>query len=115
MKRFHVHVHVSDLAKSVAFYSKLFATEPARTGSWKAWLDGYGTTHTDTLSQSVTLPTGCTNYQFNFYMHSEPSETSTTTNYDTLHTQPRTTPASVPPKPPTSSTPHATPRHHPRP
>lgn len=31
MKRFHVHVHVSDLAKSVAFYSKLFATEPART------------------------------------------------------------------------------------
>ena len=31
MKRFHVHVHVSDLARSVAFYSKLFATEPART------------------------------------------------------------------------------------
>lgn len=30
MKRFHVHVHVEDLAKSVAFYSKLFAAEPAR-------------------------------------------------------------------------------------
>jgi hypothetical protein len=30
MKRFHVHVHVDDLAKSVAFYSKLFAAEPAR-------------------------------------------------------------------------------------
>ncbi|AJC22592.1 ArsI/CadI family heavy metal resistance metalloenzyme [Pandoraea pulmonicola] len=30
MKRFHVHVHVDDLAASVAFYSKLFAAEPAR-------------------------------------------------------------------------------------
>lgn len=30
MKRFHVHVHVDDLAKSVGFYSQLFATNPAR-------------------------------------------------------------------------------------
>lgn len=30
MKRFHVHVHVDDLAKSIAFYSKLFAAEPTR-------------------------------------------------------------------------------------
>lgn len=30
MKRFHVHLHVDDLTKSVAFYSKLFAAEPAR-------------------------------------------------------------------------------------
>lgn len=30
MKRFHVHVHVSDLAQSVGFYSKLFAAEPTR-------------------------------------------------------------------------------------
>jgi catechol 2,3-dioxygenase-like lactoylglutathione lyase family enzyme len=30
MKRFHVHVHVDDVAKSIAFYSKLFAAEPAR-------------------------------------------------------------------------------------
>ena len=30
MKRFHVHLHVDDLAASVAFYSKLFAAEPAR-------------------------------------------------------------------------------------
>ena len=28
----------------------------ARTGSWKAWLDGYGSTHTDTLSQTVSVP-----------------------------------------------------------
>ncbi|QBR01781.1 ArsI/CadI family heavy metal resistance metalloenzyme [Paraburkholderia pallida] len=30
MKRFHLHVHVDDLAASVAFYTKLFAAEPAR-------------------------------------------------------------------------------------
>jgi catechol 2,3-dioxygenase-like lactoylglutathione lyase family enzyme len=30
MKRFHVHAHVEDLQASVAFYSKLFAAEPAR-------------------------------------------------------------------------------------
>jgi catechol 2,3-dioxygenase-like lactoylglutathione lyase family enzyme len=30
MKRFHVHLHVADLAQSIAFYSKLFAAEPAR-------------------------------------------------------------------------------------
>ena len=30
MKRFHVHLHVQDLGASIAFYSKLFASEPAR-------------------------------------------------------------------------------------
>lgn len=30
MKRFHVHLHVDDLAQSIGFYSKLFAAEPAR-------------------------------------------------------------------------------------
>ncbi|GAA1236047.1 PKD domain-containing protein [Oryzihumus leptocrescens] len=63
------------------------STEPARTGSWKAWLDGYGATHTDTLSQSVALPTGCTSYKFNFYMHIDTAETTTTTKYDTLKLQ----------------------------
>jgi len=30
MKRFHVHLHVADLDRSIAFYSGLFATRPAR-------------------------------------------------------------------------------------
>jgi len=30
MKRFHVHAHVEDLQASIAFYSKMFAAEPAR-------------------------------------------------------------------------------------
>jgi hypothetical protein len=31
MKRFHVHLHVDDLGRSIAFYSKLFAATPARS------------------------------------------------------------------------------------
>jgi len=39
MKRFHVHVHVDDLAKSVAFYSKLFGTAPSRTeADYAKWM-----------------------------------------------------------------------------
>jgi len=30
MKRFHVHVHVADLPRSVAFYSQMFGAEPVR-------------------------------------------------------------------------------------
>ena len=52
-------------------------TPPARpptAGSWKAWLDGYGTTHTDTLTQSVTIPAGCT-ATFSFCLHIDTAET----------------------------------------
>ncbi|CAJ93276.1 ArsI/CadI family heavy metal resistance metalloenzyme [Cupriavidus necator] len=39
MKRFHVHVHVDDLGKSIAFYSKLFAAEPTRVESdYAKWM-----------------------------------------------------------------------------
>ncbi|ACB35380.1 Glyoxalase/bleomycin resistance protein/dioxygenase [Leptothrix cholodnii SP-6] len=39
MKRFHVHLHVDDLATSVGFYSKLFAAEPARLeGDYAKWM-----------------------------------------------------------------------------
>jgi Zn-dependent metalloprotease len=58
--------------------------QPARSGSWKAWLDGYGSTHTDTLSQSVTIPSGCTSATLSFYLHIDTAETTTTTAYDKL-------------------------------
>lgn len=39
MKRFHVHLHVADLAASIGFYSKLFAAEPARLESdYAKWM-----------------------------------------------------------------------------
>jgi hypothetical protein len=61
--------------------------EPAHSGSWDAWLDGYGTTHTDTLSQSVTIPSSCTTATFSFWLHIDTSETTRTTAYDTLKVQ----------------------------
>ena len=39
MKRFHVHVHVDDLSKSIGFYSKLFAVDPTRIeGDYAKWM-----------------------------------------------------------------------------
>ena len=58
--------------------------ESAHAGSYYAWLDGYGSTHTDTLSQSVTIPSGCTGTTFTFYLHVDTAETSTSTAYDKL-------------------------------
>jgi serine protease len=58
--------------------------EPAHTGTWDAWLDGYGTTHTDTLSQSVTIPAACTHTAFSFWLHIDTAETTTTTAFDKL-------------------------------
>ncbi|MFE9452629.1 putative Ig domain-containing protein [Streptomyces sp. NPDC006739] len=56
--------------------------EAAHSGSYKAWLDGYGTSHTDTLSQSVTIPSGC-KATYTFYLHIDTAETGSTA-YDKL-------------------------------
>ncbi|MFD9894545.1 hypothetical protein ACFWY9_34810 [Amycolatopsis sp. NPDC059027] len=57
--------------------------EPARTGTWNAWLGGYGSAHTDTLSQTVSLPSGCSTYALSFWLHIDTAETGTTA-YDKL-------------------------------
>ncbi|MEZ0115741.1 Zn-dependent metalloprotease [Catenulispora sp. EB89] len=62
-------------------------SEPAHSGSYNAWLDGYGTTHTDTLSQSVTIPSTCKTANFSFFVHIDTAETTTTTAYDKLSVQ----------------------------
>ncbi|MFI6447555.1 protease pro-enzyme activation domain-containing protein [Kitasatospora sp. NPDC050543] len=59
--------------------------QAARSGSWKAWLDGYGSTHTDTLSQTVTIPAGC-KATFSFWMHIDTAESGSTA-YDKLTVQ----------------------------
>jgi catechol 2,3-dioxygenase-like lactoylglutathione lyase family enzyme len=39
MKRFHVHVHVTDLEKNIAFYSAMFEQQPARTeADYAKWM-----------------------------------------------------------------------------
>ncbi|MEV0839553.1 hydrolase [Actinocatenispora sera] len=57
--------------------------EPAHTGSYKAWLDGYGTAHTDTLSRSVAVPADCGTATFSYWLHIDTAETSSTA-YDKL-------------------------------
>ena len=57
--------------------------EAAHGGSYYAWLDGYGSSHTDTLSQSVTIPAGC-KATLTFYLHIDTSETTSSTQYDKL-------------------------------
>jgi len=61
--------------------------EVAHNGSWFAWLDGYGTSHTDTVSQAVSIPAGKSSATLQFYLHVDTAETTTTTAYDTLKVQ----------------------------
>src|ERR1019366_9360974 len=46
----------------------------AKSGFWLAWLGGYGRTHTDTLSQTVSLPSGASSATLSFWLHIETDE-----------------------------------------
>ncbi|HEX2328322.1 MAG TPA: hypothetical protein VHN74_06345 [Candidatus Angelobacter sp.] len=61
--------------------------EPPHSGTHDAWLDGYGTTHTDTASQTVSIPAGKTSATLTFWLHIDTAETTTTTAFDTLRVQ----------------------------
>ncbi len=63
--------------------------EPTHGGTWNAWLDGYGSSHTDTLYQQVTIPSTVTSATLSFWLHIDTAETTTTTAYDTLKVQVR--------------------------
>ncbi|MGW3209950.1 M1 family aminopeptidase [Streptomyces sp. NPDC001135] len=58
--------------------------ETAHGGSSYAWLDGTGGTHTDTLSQSVTIPAGCDAATLTFWLHIDTDETTSSIAYDRL-------------------------------
>jgi hypothetical protein len=60
--------------------------QTAHGGSYKAWLDGYGSSHTDTLSQSVTIPAGC-RATLTYWLHIDTAETTTSVAYDKLTVQ----------------------------
>jgi Zn-dependent metalloprotease len=57
--------------------------EAAHSGTYSSWLDGYGSTHTEAVQQSVTIPAGCT-ATLSFYVHIDTSETTSSTAYDKL-------------------------------
>jgi xanthomonalisin len=58
--------------------------ETAHSGTGFAWLDGYGATHTDTASQSITIPAGKTSATLTFYLHIDTAETTKTAANDKL-------------------------------
>jgi fibronectin type 3 domain-containing protein len=64
------------------------AAQPAHGGTWKAWLNGYATAHTDTLSQTVTIPSASVSATLTFWLHIETAETPSFP-FDTLKVQVR--------------------------
>jgi hypothetical protein len=54
------------------------------SGHWYAWLDGYGTRHTDTLSQSLSIPAACTRATLSFWLKITSMEATRTAARDTL-------------------------------
>jgi putative Ig domain-containing protein len=63
------------------------AAEPAAVGNYLAGLDGYGSPHTDTLSQTVTVPSGSAHYDLNFWLHIDTQELTTSVAFDHLSVQ----------------------------
>jgi PKD repeat protein len=61
--------------------------ESAHAGVGFAWMDGYGSTHTDTVSQTVTIPSGKSSATLQYYLHVDSNETTATQKYDTLTVQ----------------------------
>jgi len=62
------------------------ASQPPHSGAWDAWLDGYGRTHTDSATQTVTIPATGT-ATLSFWLHIDTAETTTTAMNDTLQVQ----------------------------
>ena len=62
------------------------SSEPSHSGSYDAWLDGYGSQHTDTLAQTVTIPSTCKTATYSFWLHIDTANTSGAAQ-DTLKVQ----------------------------
>ena len=73
-------------SSGVACTNSTCSGQSAHGGTGFVWLDGYGSTHTDTLSQTVTIPAGKTSATLTFWMHIDTAETGTTA-YDKLTVQ----------------------------
>jgi Zn-dependent metalloprotease len=59
---------------------------PARTGSYKAWFGGNGTTSTENLTQSVTIPSTATAASLSYWIRTDTAESGSTA-YDTFKVQ----------------------------
>ena len=63
--------------------------EPARSGTFKAWLGGYGEPHTDNLCREITIPASATTASISFFLHISTEEQTTTAALDTLKVEVR--------------------------
>jgi Zn-dependent metalloprotease len=63
------------------------APAPAHNGTWFAFLDGYGQTHTDSVSQNVTVPNTATTATLTFFLNVGSEETTSTSKLDTMQVQ----------------------------
>ncbi len=57
------------------------------TGAYYAWLGGYGRTHTDTLSQTVTVPSDAQKVTLSFGIAIDTAEPTTTDRYDEMRVE----------------------------
>ncbi len=59
---------------------------PARTGTWKLWLGGNGSTSTETISQNVSVASGATAASLSYWIRTDTAESGSTA-YDTMKVQ----------------------------
>ncbi len=59
---------------------------PARTGSWKLWLGGNGSSSTETINQSVTIPSTATAATLSYWIRTDTAESGSTA-YDNMRVQ----------------------------
>lgn len=62
------------------------SAEPAHSGSWIAWFNGNATKDTDTITQSATIPSGCT-ATLTYWLHVDSTENTGTATPDTFKVQ----------------------------
>lgn len=70
------------------------ASPGPHSGAYKAWLNGYGSAHTDDLYQTVAIPTGACSATLSFWLWITTDETGTTP-YDVLTVTVRNTSGTV--------------------
>ncbi|TZF87883.1 Ig-like domain-containing protein [Cognatilysobacter lacus] len=63
------------------------STYVAHAGTYKMWLDGYGTTTTEYGYQTISIPAGTTTATLTFWVRVDSAETTTSSAYDTLKVQ----------------------------
>ena len=61
--------------------------ERAHSGTWKAWLGGYGTSNTTTLYQQIAIPANISVATLGFYLHVSTEEDSSSQQNDVLKVQ----------------------------